>query len=497
MLTPFLILSILAIAASVYIKKNFGKFLSPRLPPGPVGLPILGYLPFMDVNDFGGSFTKLSKKFGAVFSMKMGTETAIVVNSYETIKTVLSNPVFNARPNTFMFNAFNNGNRGIASCSGENWKVQRKFTHKTLKTVGYGRGMEKINANLKEEVADLVRVIKQKSEGNNGQVQIGNDINVAVANCTLAMVAGERRPIDDPELIAFLTSINRGIEMASTSGILLFMPFLIKLFPERYLGVDKLRQYQRDAQTFLQKTIDEHKVNYVEGEESKDLIDAFLAESKREGAHKSFDEQQLLILCTELFGAGGEPVSVTLRWAVRFLAKYPEIQRRAQQEIENVVGKDKTVELSDRTNLPYIQALVYDLMRFADIHPIGVLHSPTEDAVVDGHDIPEGSFMFFNFHNVHRDTKFWSHPDRLHPEHWLDAEGKFTGANRQGFLSFGVGKRNCPGQDMAVLQLFSFVSNLVQNFDFSFVAGDCGEMERSQGCVISPKPYDIQVRARF
>ncbi len=493
MLTAYLTLFIVALTAYAYLVKNYGKGGSkPRLPPGPVGIPILGYLPFLDVNDLGGSFSRLAQKYGEVFSVKVGTEAAVVLNSYDSIKSVLSNPTFNSRPDTYMFNALNMGNRGIASCSGETWEVQRKFTHRTLKALS----RSKLDGFVKEEVKELVRVMREKAASGVPQ-EIGYDVNVAVANVTWAMVAGERRSFDDVHLRGFLQAVNKGIELASTSGILLFMPFLADVFPESYLGIDQLKRIQKQAQAFLQPEIDRHKESQVGGGGERDLIDAFLSEMGRVGAHKSFDDLQLLVLCCELFGAGGEPTSVTLKWAVRFLAMFPGVQRRAQREIDAVVGFDRAPEQADRPRLHYVQALMYDVMRFADIHPIGVLHSPSEDTTIDGYDVPKGSFVFPNLNHVHRDTAFWSNPHELYPEHWLDGQGKFIGGSRPGFLSFGVGKRNCPGQEMALSQLFHFLTALLQNFEFSLAPGDHGRVEAATGCVSYPKPYKVMVKTRF
>ena len=90
------------------------------------------------------------------------------------------------------------------------------------------------------------------------------------------------------------------MELASTSAVLLFMPFLAKVFPERYLGIDQIKLLQRRTQELLQGVIDEHKDNYQEqqegGDESRDFIDAFLAEMKKEDAHESFEELQLLVI---------------------------------------------------------------------------------------------------------------------------------------------------------------------------------------------------------
>ena len=74
-----------------------------KLPPGPVGLPVLGYLPFLDVFHLGQAFKKVGEKFGDVFSLKVGTELAVVLNSYEAIKKAFASEDLTSRPNTFMF----------------------------------------------------------------------------------------------------------------------------------------------------------------------------------------------------------------------------------------------------------------------------------------------------------------------------------------------------------------------------------------------------------
>ena len=246
----------------------------------------------------------------------------------------------------------------------------------------------------------------------------------------------------------------------------------------------------------ISKVIGEHKASF-DPETPRDFIDSFLAESAKPGAHSSFNEFQLQVLCSELFGAGGEPTSVTLKWALRFLALNPEVQAKAAAEIEAAVGNDSRVAFADRSKLPYVQALVHEIVRFSDIHPIGVLHSPSVDTSIDGYAVPEGTFVFPNFHQIHRDPEHWSHPDVLHPEHWLDAEGRFTGGNRKGFIAFGVGKRKCPGQEVALMELFVFVSNLVQKFKFSLPDGAPVDCEKTMGAVVGPKPYDIVLEPRF
>nr|AIL94139.1 cytochrome P450 CYP3029A1 [Tigriopus japonicus] len=491
MLSSYLILFTFALVAFNFIYKFAQKYRN--LPPGPLGVPILGYLPFLDVNNLGESFKTIAKSYGDIFSIRVGTEMAVVLNSYEAIKAAFSKAELCARPNTFMFRFFSQGENGIASTSGEKWEVQRKFTHANLKALGFGQN--KMETFIKDEIHDLIELLEEKSKS--GQpVEIGYDINVSIVNVIWALITGERKPHHDQKLRDFLTSVNKGIELASTSGILLFMPFLIKIFPESLFGIDKMRKWMKHSYGYLQEVIDQHKDNHTDTTSNQDFIDAFLSEMKKDGAHPSFNEFQLLVLCSELFGAGGEPTSVTLKWALRFLALNPHVQAKAQAEIEQVVGHNRMVDLEDRPNLPYVQAMIHEIIRFSDIHPIGVMHSPSEDTELEGFKLPKGTFIFPNFHAVHRDPRHWEKPEELYPEHWLDANGQFV-PNHEGFIAFGAGKRKCPGQDVAQMELFSFVANLIQKFNFKLPASDCGTIETSMGCVVSPKPYDLVLEARY
>ena len=466
-----------------------------RLPPGPVGVPVLGSLPFLNIFHLGQSFSEVAKRYGDVFSLRVGTELAVVLNSYDAIKKAFSNPKLCDRPDTFMFRFFSQGENGLASASGEKWRVQRKFTHTQLKRFGFGR--PQMEAFVQDEVKDLISVLKEKcSNGRSSAVEIGFDINVAVVNVIWSLITGERKSHDDPRIRDFLIAVNKSVELATTSSILLFFPFLIKIFPEKMFGIDQMRKWMQASYGYLQEIIDKHKNKKDRSEEAKDFVEAFLAEMEKDGAHPSFNEFQLLVLCSELFGAGGEPTSVTLKWAIRYLAMNPDIQKRAQEEIELVLGgADRPVEMSDRVSLPYVQALIQDLIRISDIHPIGVMHSPSTDLEFEDYLIPKGTFVFPNFHHVHHDPKYWEKPNELYPEHFLDSRGQFI-HKREGFIAFGVGKRKCPGQDVAQMELFCFLSNLLKNFTFTLTPEDSGKVETTAGCVVSPKPYPIQIEVR-
>ena len=238
----------------------------------------------------------------------------------------------------------------------------------------------------------MIEILKEKCVNNNSSgksVEIGYDINVSVVNVIWSLVSGERKSHDDARIREFLESVNKGIELSTTSSILLFFPFLLKIFPERMFKIDQMRKWMKNSYGYLQEVIDHHKKQDQNGD-VKDFIEAFLIEMERDGAHASFNELQLLVLCSELFGAGGEPTSATLKWAIRYFAMNQEIQRKAQEEIDDILrDENRSVKMFDRSSLHNVQALIHDLIRLFDIHPIGVMHSPSEDIKIDDFVIPK------------------------------------------------------------------------------------------------------------
>ena len=110
-----------------------------QLPPGPLGVPLLGYLTFLDTYHLCQSFADIGIKYGDIFSLRVGTELAVVLNTYDAIKKAFTNDKLLDRPDTFMFKFFSHGDNGLAGLSGEKWKVRRKFTHTVFKQFGFGR----------------------------------------------------------------------------------------------------------------------------------------------------------------------------------------------------------------------------------------------------------------------------------------------------------------------------------------------------------------------
>ncbi len=149
-------------------------------------------------------------------------------------------------------------------------------------------------------------------------------------------------------------------------------------------------------------------------------------------------ERQLNQIIQDLFTAGTESNSTTMKWALIYMLHHPDIQTKVQKEIAEVIGAHRMPSMKDKTSMPYTEACILELQRMADIAPLAVPHVVTEDIVFRGYNIPKDTAVFPFLHGVHRDPKVWKEPFTFNPEHFLDDNGSVC--NREKIIPFGMGK---------------------------------------------------------
>jgi len=166
----------------------------------------------------------------------------------------------------------------------------------------------------------------------------------------------------------------------------------------------------------------------------------------------------------DLFGAGSETTSSVITFAINYLIRYPEIQRRVQEEIDNVIGCGQAT-LEDRPRMAFTDAFIHEVLRHSCITYTSP-HDTTEDVEFHGYHLPAGTTVYANISWIMNDPQHWVAPELFNPERFIDAEtGKLRRHER--FIPFALGKRYCLGQQLAHHQLFLFLVGLLQNFSFS------------------------------
>ena len=169
-----------------------------------------------------------------------------------------------------------------------------------------------------------------------------------------------------------------------------------------------------------------------------------------------------------VFIAGGNSTWSTVLSCLLFLTKYPEVQRRVQQEIDDVVGTDRLPDFDDRPNLIYLERFVNEVMRMLPLNPLVIPHRSLEDDVYNGMFIPKGSVIFANTKAMTSNPSVYTNPDEFDPDRYERGEPYPQG-------NFGFGRRKCPGNFLALASVYIFLATLMATFDLEKVIGPDGQ----------------------
>ena len=173
---------------------------------------------------------------------------------------------------------------------------------------------------------------------------------------------------------------------------------------------------------------------------------------------------------------------VTLTWVLSLLLNNRHALKKAQEELDIHVGKDKLVEESDIKMLVYLQAIVKETLRLYPPGPLSVPHESMEDCVVGGYHIPAGTRLLINLYKLHRDPQVWSDPCEFQPERFLTTYKDFDvrGQNFE-LIPFGSGRRMCPGISFAFQILELTLASLLQGFEFGTPLDEAVDMSEAIG----------------
>jgi cytochrome P450 len=362
-----------------------------KLPPGPRGFPFLGnYLDLAKADTFRFQVQKWSAQFGEIWYTRMGGSDYIWLSSPRAVKELMDkrSSIYSSRPPAPLAgDTASAGRRQLFMAYGPSYRVVRKISHSLLNITITTSYQPIQDLESKQLMYDLVHDPEHFYDHNRRYS----------SSVILTATYGHRMPDWNAEIVRSIYKVINNLQNFATPGMWLVDTFPeLAAFPSWLLG--NWRSYGRkcfehDSPIYLQlwrdmkKEVDEGRANPCFAK------DFYLSNPEKQG----LDELQAAYQTGGLVEAGSETTSAFLNSWILAMVRNPDIFRKAQDEVDRVVGEDRLPDWDDEKNLPYLRAMIKELLRTRPPNKIGIQHCTTEDDYFDGYFIPKGSVVILDW----------------------------------------------------------------------------------------------------
>lgn len=428
-----------------------------RLPKGPWGLPLVGYLPFL------GKFPhftlwKLSEKYGNIYTLPVGMQNIVILNDWNSIKDSLKKDSFLGRAAQGSFTIVT----GIKSLVDENslsWREERRVYENLFKT-SFDSSI--IYKNMLIEMRCLLIYLRKT---NQNPLQLRVNFSKYISKIFYALVFGKQ--------FIEVNSLFDSSLFVNISILSLYPPWLGKF---AFKVFDIFNHYR--VSFFVKVFRSECKTHYktLRNESSvRDLIDGYLVELKGKKAHSvptTMSIEKLRANCQVFLSFGTEAFLSCLEWSLISIAYYPGHQKMISEEVERVMGGQRIPEFKDALRMPFTVAFLNEVLRWKTVLPFNFIRRAIEDASILGCFIPKDTLVLCNIWAVHHDPTIWPDPFRFDPTRFLSDDQKSLIEYPEGFMPFSLGKRSCVAEPFVRKLLFLYIVSIVQKFSLSTLNGE-------------------------
>nr|XP_051679395.1 cytochrome P450 2C18 isoform X2 [Oryctolagus cuniculus] len=345
----------------------------------------------------------------------------VVLHGYEAVKEALIDlgEEFSGRGSFPVAERINKG-LGIILSNGKTWKEMRRFSLMTLRNFGMGR--RSIEDRVQEEAHCLVEELRKTNASPCDPTFI---LGCAPCNVICSIIFQNRFEYTDQTFLKFLKMLNEGIDILNSPWIQVCnnFPILIDYLPGSH---KKFIEDMNYIPNFISEKVKEHQQS-LDMNNPRDFIDCFLIkmEQEKHNQQSEFTLENLKYTASDLYSAGTETTSTTLRYGLLLLLKHPEVTAKVQEEIERVIGRHRSPCMQDRSRMPYTDAVMHEIQRFIDLVPTSLPRAVTRDVKFRNYLIPKGTNIITSLTSVLHDDKEFPNPESFDPGHFLDKSGNF------------------------------------------------------------------------
>jgi len=482
-----------------------------NLPSPGICLPVFGHFHlFLNASarqDPVGSLSKMWKthqKDGVLWVRRFAAD-MLLVGDLKVAKQLYNHPDMQGRSvhnsamkNQFLENRDTPGNQvqGVLFSDGPIWAEQRRFTLRTLRDFGFGK------AKMEELINEEVEVFNEVLKSYRGEpIDMAGKLNLPILNALWKITVGQRFDYDDPQLTRIITQLTEFFQRIGATPqqlIALSFPRMAKLLgwiAPNVLERGKTIAINQEIMALMHATVRDHEET-IDANAPRDFTDSVLLEVLRttdpsSSFYGDWGRTNLANTLVDLFIAGSETTSTTLTWALLYMARYPDVQERIQEELDQVVGMGRRAQLSDRNALPFTCAVVLEIQRYASILPLGVSHVSDVDLSLGDLTIPSGTRVGLIMSELLKGDH-WGDGHNFRPDRFLDEEGKCK--TDEWLVPFSIGRRQCLGESLAKAELFLFFTGILQQFVVNpEVEGEPPSEAYCNGATVLPKPFKLRL----
>ncbi|XP_034051193.1 cytochrome P450 1B1-like [Thalassophryne amazonica] len=465
--------------------------------PGPFAWPVvgnilqLGQMPHV-------TFAKLAKKYGNVYQIRLGCSDIVVLNGDRAIREALiqHSTEFAGRPNFLSFQVVSEGRSLTFTNYSKQWKVHRKIAQSTIRAFSSAKSQTKkaFEQQITAEATQLVNIFLKRSDQDQ-YFNPGHELTVAAANIICALCFGKRYGHDDAEFRALLQNVDRFGQTVAAGNLVDTMPWL-QYFPNPVRSAFRnFKELNRDFFGFVQNKIKEHRETF-NPKVTRGMSDAIIGVIDRSNPSHGLTKGHTESTVTDLIGAGLDTISTALQWILLLLVKHPDIQTKLQQVTDTVVGRNRLPSLEDRCELAYLDAFIYETMRFTSFVPVTIPHSTTSDVTIEGLHIPKDTVVFINQWSINHDPVKWKDPHVFDPSRFIDKSGSLDRDVTNNVMIFSAGKRRCIGDQIAKVEIFLFFAILIHQCSFENGLDQDLSLNSTYSLTLKPLDYKISVKLR-
>ena len=502
---PLVVLFSLPVALVVVYLSVFPSVLTDKrrrhLPPGPRGLPILGnWKDLKDADAFNVKAIEWKQQYGDIFHVNLGGADHIFLSSPQSVKALMDqrSSIYSSRPpQPLAGEVASAGRRQLFMPYGPRYRTVRRISHDLLNSrivTGY-QPIQDLES--KQLLFDLMHTPEEFYLHNRRYS----------ASVIITATYGHRIDTFDHPLARKIYAVVNNMQLYMEPGAWLIDSFPpLRALPQWMLGNWRdfgKKCFDHDHKIYL--SLWENLKQEVKDGKAKDCFCKRFLESDPE--RLGLDTLQAAYQAGGLVEAGSETTSAYLNTFVLQMTLNPEVQDKAREEIDRVVGADRLPTFEDEARLPYLRALIKETLRVRPPNKFGINHYTTEDDWYEGYFIPKNTIVTLNWWANNNDDSRWEKPGEFMPKRFLGYEQpaaaylNIADPTQRDHWSYGAGRRVCPGIHLAEKSLFLNIARFLWGFNISkkVVNGQFIEpstkMMKGWMCIPGPFECDIKVRS--